>query len=123
MCDAGHPGREWRFYIQDMIEFGEKVISFTTGLDQDAFIADALIYDATMRNIELIGEAATHVPTSVRDSHPYIPWRAIVGARNQLAHSYLDINDSVIWSIVQDAIPNLLPQLRKLLDDMGKSSP
>ena len=123
MCDGGHSGREWHFYVQDMIEFGGKALTFTDGLDQKAFIADALIYDATLRNIELIGEAATHVPASVRDSHPDIPWRAIVGARNPLAHSYLDISDSVIWSIVQDAIPNLLPQLRKLLDDMEQPSP
>ena len=58
----------------------------TTGLDQRAFIADDLTYDATLRNIELIVEAATHVPGDVRDAHPEIEWRSIVGARNRVAH-------------------------------------
>ena len=115
VCDAEHEGREWRFYVQDMVEFGEKVLSFTDGMDQEAFASDALTYDATLRNIQLIGEAATHVPAKVRESHSDIPWRAIVGARNRLAHSYLHISDSVIWSIVQDAVPDLLPKLRRLL--------
>ena len=63
MCDAEHEGREWRFYVQDMLAFGEKVLSFTNGMDEEAFTSDALTYDATLRNIQLIGEAATHVPS------------------------------------------------------------
>lgn len=122
MSDAGQGKREWRFYIQDMIEFSEKVLSYTEGLDQEAFIADALTYDATLRNVELIGEAASHIPSEVREAHPDIPWRAIVGARNRLAHSYLNINNNIIWTIIQDAIPNLLPALRNLLNTTNEDS-
>ena len=50
MSDAEQRAREWR---------SEKVLSYTEGLDQDAFVADELTYDATLRNLELIGEAAT----------------------------------------------------------------
>jgi len=51
--------REWRFYLGDMIGFAEKVIAYTDGLDQAGFIASGLNYDATLRNLELIGEATT----------------------------------------------------------------
>lgn len=118
MCEAERQRRHWTLYVQDMLAFGEKVLAFTDGLDQATFTADVRTYDATLRNIELIGEAATHIPVVVRAAHPDIPWRAIVGARNRLAHGYLDISDSVIWSIVQDAIPDLLPKLRRLLDSV-----
>ena len=122
MSDAGQGTREWRFYIQDMIEFSEKVLSYTEGLDQEEFIDDELTYDATLRNVELIGEAASHIPSEVREAHPDIPWRAIVGARNRLAHSYLNINNNIIWTIIQDAIPNLLPALRNLLNTTNENS-
>lgn len=122
MSDADQGTREWRFYIQDMIEFGQKVLSYTEGMDQDAFIADGLTYDATLRNLELIGEAATHIPIEVREAYPEIPWRAIIGARNRLAHAYLGIRNDVIWTIIQDAVPKLLPALRKLLDTTSKDS-
>ena len=52
------PAREWRFYLDDMIGFAEKVIAYTDGLDQVSFVASGLNYDATVRNLELIGEAA-----------------------------------------------------------------
>ena len=115
MCNGEQTSREWRCYVRDMMEFGERVLSYTRGLDRDSFVTDRRTYDATIRNIELIGEAATHVPPDVRESHPDVPWREIIGARNRLAHGYLRIADSVIWSIVHDAIPDLLPKLRRIL--------
>ncbi|MYC97137.1 MAG: DUF86 domain-containing protein [Caldilineaceae bacterium SB0661_bin_32] len=116
MSDAGREGRPWRFYVQDMIEFGEKVLAYTDGLDQEAFIADGLTYDATLRNLQLIGEAATHIPDEVRQAHSEVPWHAIIGTRNRLAHSYLAISDSIIWGVIQEAVPDLLPALRNLLE-------
>ena len=106
-------------YIQDMIEFGERVVSYTEGLDRDAFVADRRTYDATLRNVELIGESATHVPEEVREAHPEIAWRNIIGARNRVAHGYLGIDDDVIWDIVHSEVPALLPRLRDLLDSPG----
>jgi uncharacterized protein with HEPN domain len=84
-----------------MIGFCERILAFTQGTDRTEFPADAMRYDATVRNIELVGEAATHVPESVRLNHPEIPWRMIIATtRNQLIHGYLGIDDDVLWSIV-----------------------
>ena len=115
--------RNWRLYIRDMLEFGQKVVFYTEELDQDAFVADGRTYDATLRNIELIGEAAAHIPAWVREAHPEIPWRIITGTRNQVAHGYLGIDNDVIWDIVQIDVPNLLPKLRRLLDSGGQEPP
>ena len=122
MSDAGREGRPWRFYVQDMIEFGEKVLAYTDGLDQEAFIADGLTYDATLRNLQLIGEAARHIPDEVRQAHSEVPWHAIIGTRNRLAHSYLAISDSIIWGVIQEAVPDLLPALRNLLESESEAA-
>jgi uncharacterized protein with HEPN domain len=103
--------REWRFYLDDMIDFAEKVIAYTEGLDQTGFVGTGLNYDATVRNLELIGEAATHIPEQVRASAPQIQWRQIIATRNRLIHGYLGIDNDTLWSIVRDDIPVLLPQL------------
>ena len=115
MSDTSSQHRHWICYIRDMKEFAEKVLKYTGGLDQEALLADNLIYDATLRNIQLIGEAANRIPIDVQKSNPEIPWHAIIGTRNRLAHAYLSISDSVIWSIIEDAIPALLPQLASLI--------
>ena len=122
MSDTGQEGWAWRHYVQDMIDFARKAVAYTQGKTQADFVADELTYDATLRNLELIGEGATHIPNRVRAAHPEIPWRAIIGARNRLAHGYLSMNDDLVWSMIQDAIPKLLPALQHLLDTTGKDS-
>lgn len=97
--------REWRFYIDDMIGFAEKVLRYTKNLDQEAFVNSEPYYDATLRNLELIGEAATHIPEEIRVNHPEIPWRQIIATRNRIIHGYLGIDNDIIWSIITDEIP------------------
>ncbi len=108
------PAREWRFYVEDMISCAGKVAAYTAGMDQAKFVASGLNYDATLRNIELIGEAATRIPEEVRQANSLIPWRLIIATRNRLIHGYLGIDNDTLWSIIQTDIPSLLPQLRQL---------
>ena len=82
MSDASSE-REWRFYDDDMIGFAERVIEYTGGLDQAGFESSAMTYDATVRNLELIGEAATRIPQPVRDAATEIPWRQLIATRNR----------------------------------------
>ena len=123
MSDTEGETRAWHFYIEDMLEFSENVLSYTDGLDEAAFIADGLTHDATVHNIQLIGEAATHIPSEVRKAYPDIPWGIIIGTRNRLVHGYRRVNQEVLWSIIQDDIPTLIPQLRNLLEDVQQQQP
>ena len=113
MFDADSGGRTWDFYIRDMINFGEKILSYTEGMDHDAFLTDDRTYDAILRNLELIGEAATHVPNEVREAYPGIQWRRIIGTRNRVIHGYLGIDNDVIWDIIQTDLPDLLDATRQ----------
>lgn len=106
--------REWRFFVDDMIDFCETVLAYTQDFDQEAFIASRLHFDATVRNVELIGEAATHIPEEIKKLAPDIPWRQVVATRNRLIHGYLGIDNDTLWSIVREDIPRLLPHLLEL---------
>jgi len=117
MSDAGKEQREWRFYLDDMIAFAKKVQTYTDGLTQAEFTANGLTYDATLRNLELIGEAATHVPNEMSTANPDIPWRLVIATRNRLIHAYLGIDDDTIWSIIQDDIPALITALEAFKDE------
>ena len=70
MSDAGKDQREWRFYLDDMLKFARNVQTYTDGLTQADFGAEGLTHDATLRNLELIGGAATHIPEEVRTADP-----------------------------------------------------
>lgn len=70
-----------------------------------------MTYDATVRNLELIGEAATRIPAAVREFAPHIQWRQIVAIRNRLIHGYLGIDNDTLWSVIQEDVPSLLVEL------------
>ncbi len=102
------PDRDWRFYIDDMIQICRK----SPKLNQESFINSGAYYDATLRNLELIGEAATNIPTEIREQYPNIPWRQIIATRNRIIHSYLGIDNDIIWNIITDEIPALILDLK-----------
>jgi uncharacterized protein with HEPN domain len=106
--------REWRFYLDDMIEFAELVLEYTAGYSQEQFEQDRRTYDATLRNMELIGEAATHIPDDIRDQVQSIPWRQLIATRNRIIHAYLGLDNDILWSIIQTDISQLLNDLRQL---------
>ena len=107
--------RKWHFYLEDMTRFARNVLTYTAGMDQARFVSSALTYDATLRNLELLGEAATHIPENVRKANPFISWRMIIATRNRLIHGYLGIDDDTLWSIITTEVPKLLSSLEKLV--------
>ena len=112
--------REWKFYIDDMIGFVKNVESYCEGLEQVTFEKSGLNYDATVRNIELIGEAATHISAEVRELYPNFPWRQVIATRNQLIHGYLGIDNDILWNIIKEDIPELIVELNKIKSSFEK---
>lgn len=62
-------GREWRLYLDDMIVCVQKVLRYTAGIETGQFVDNEITYDATLRNLELPGEAANRIPESIRARH------------------------------------------------------
>ena len=89
MSDHGGAPRAWAFYLDDMIGFAEKVLAYTNGLDQGRFVREDLVYDATLRNLELIGEAASHVAAAVRQNIGSSPGQPIFRCRPAAVHGGL----------------------------------
>ena len=113
--ETGHrPTRSWYFFLDDMVAFAKDVLSYTAGLDQSGFEGNGLVFDATLRKLELIGEAARNVPEEVRTRAPGIPWRQIIATRNRIVHAYLGIDNDTIWSILRDDLPGLIDDVEAL---------
>ena len=108
--------REYRLFLDDMLKACDKVMRFTRGLSLEQFQADEKTFDAVMRDLEIIGEAAKHIPDEMRRQHPGIHWREISGFRDIVAHEYFGLDMEVVWDVITRQVPTLHNQLKRLLD-------
>lgn len=108
--------RDWQLFFLDLIDFCDRIVVYTSGLTRAGFEGNQMIYDATVRNVELLGEAAKGVPEGVRAQMPDIPWREIISIRNVLAHEYFGVNNDVLWDVAQIEVPELLSRLQTYRD-------
>jgi len=73
-----------------------------------------------IRGIEIIGEAAKHIPNSARNKYPEIPWKDMAGMRDKITHEYFGVNLKVIWKTVKEDISQLKPLVQNMLKDLGE---
>lgn len=106
--------REWTIYVRDMVACCDRVIAYTDGLSREAFDERGMAFDATVRNLELLGEAARQLPDEVRARTPEIEWRKLIGLRNVLIHSYFGVDEDILWDLVQNKVRPLRAALRTL---------
>ncbi len=104
--------------MEDILEAGNKILSFTEEMSFDNFIADDKTIDAVIRNFEIIGEAANRVPEDFKVGYPYIEWRRMIGLRNRIIHEYFGIDYETVWKIRNENIPRLLDYIKQALDDL-----
>jgi len=104
--------RNWKLFIQDLELACTKIRRYTSEMDFKEFMENELVCDAVLRNLEIIGEAAKKIPPEVRQANPEIAWKEMSGLRDILAHAYFSIDDTILWDIIENEIPNLLKQIK-----------
>ena len=111
--------RDYRIYLEDILGATRKIRAYTNGLSKTAFLADDKTFDAVVRNLEVIGEAAKNIPESVRANTPTIEWKKIAGLRDILIHEYFGIDGEIVWDIVEHKLPGLETAVQQLLTDLA----
>jgi uncharacterized protein with HEPN domain len=105
---------------EDILEAAEKVEGFIAGETRESFRSnDEKVY-AVIRGLEIIGEAAKHIPEDVRQQYQEIPWRSMSGMRDVLIHHYFGIDVDHIWTTVSRDLPPLRHSIRAMIDSETK---
>lgn len=99
-------------HISDAID---EIFDYTKEMDFGAFVQNSMCYNACLKQLEIIGEAANKVSDDIQDNHPEIMWRQMVGFRNQLIHGYFGVDKSVVWEVIENYLPSLKIEVEKIL--------
>jgi len=110
-----------REFVLDMFLACRKVLDYTEGLSFREFARDDKTIDAVIRNIEILGEAAKNISEEFRDRYPHIEWSKIARTRDKLIHFYFGVNKEIVWDIGKENIPELLNDLRHIIQREGWS--
>ena len=102
--------------LQHVIEAAQYAIRFVAGRSRADLDHDRMLLFAVVRAVEIVGEAASKMSSSVRADHPEIPWSAIIAMRNRLVHAYFEIDTDIVWVAVQQEIPALLVALKSIAE-------
>jgi uncharacterized protein with HEPN domain len=115
-------GRRDADYLDDMKHGIKKILAHLEGLTRDEFMENEWVQDATVRNIEIIGEAAKQLSEQTRALHAEVQWTQLIGMRDRLAHGYFAINLDVVWNTVQEDLPHLLSHVEALQQKLAGAS-
>jgi uncharacterized protein with HEPN domain len=111
--------RDPRVYVEDIRDSIIRITEYTKGGSR-MFFKDGKTQDAVIRQLSIIGEAASKLPAALKSKYPIIPWKNIIGLRNIIVHDYSDVNLETIWDVVENNLPDLKKAIMTILKTLPK---
>jgi uncharacterized protein with HEPN domain len=93
-----------------------EIENYTLNVDKETFVENSMMFNATLRQLEIIGEASNRLSEDLILDNPEIPWARIIGLRNLVVHEYFGIDDLTIWNVVKINLPDLKKKIENLID-------
>jgi uncharacterized protein with HEPN domain len=102
-------------YLFDILDSARIALEYMNNKTSEEFTKNALLQDAVVRRLEIIGEASNRVSSETQKKYAHLPWQAMKGTRNRIVHEYDSIELDIIWEIVQQDLPALVSELEKIV--------
>ena len=108
--------------LTDMVDYARRALTALEGRSREVLDTDTVLVAALERFVEVIGEAASRLSETTRESSPEVPWREIIAMRNRLVHGHFAVDLDILWTVVNDDLPELIDALERLITSGTNSS-
>ncbi|MGB8217460.1 MAG: DUF86 domain-containing protein [Candidatus Methanoperedens sp.] len=105
--------------LRHMLDAAKEATLFAKNKTRSSLESNRMLTLSIVKDLEIIGEAASKMTQETRDEFPQIPWLNIISMRNRLIHAYFDINLDIVWKTVVEDLPPLIAELEKIAPDEG----
>ena len=102
-------------FLQHILEQIDKIENSTKNMTKENFNMDINTQDATIRRIEIIGEAVKNISEELKKKNPQIAWRKIAGTRDIVIHSYFNVDWNLVWKVVKEDIKELRDKINSII--------
>jgi uncharacterized protein with HEPN domain len=102
--------------LQHMLDAIEEAIFFIKNKSRSSLEKDRMLVLALIKDVEIVGEAASRISKEAQNKISEIPWANIIGMRNRLIHAYFDINLDILWQTVRNDLPELAAKLKSVIN-------
>ena len=96
-----------------------EIENYIQDFDFEHFVKNSMMFNASLRQLEIIGEASNRLSENLLNNNSSIPWARIIGLRNLVIHEYFGIDDLTIWDVIKINLPELKEKILVLLEDLG----
>lgn len=104
--------------LEDIVEYSTNVLKIVEGVTFEEFSSNILVYYSTMKNVEIVGEAAYMLTKEFKTSHTDIPWKQVEGMRHVLVHGYSQVLPQILWATAKENIPEIKEQAERYLSEI-----
>ena len=104
-----------RIRLRHMLEAASEALTFVRGRQRPDLDTDRMLALALVKEIEIIGEAASNISPELMAESSQIPWSKTIGMRHRLVHAYSEIDLDILWATVTNALPPLIGEIERLL--------
>ena len=106
-------------YLRHILDAIVDMERFMEGISKTSFVKNREKQYAVIRAFEIIGEATKNLSKDLRKRNAQVPWKTIAGMRDKLIHEYFGVNIDLVWTAVQEKIPQLKKEIKSILKGPG----
>lgn len=110
--------RSQKLFLVDILESIDAISSFVEGCNFEFFCADRKTFSATIRELEIIGEAIKNISDEIKVRYPEVLWQEIRSFRNKITHEYFGVDVHIVWDIIQNELEPLKQQISTILESL-----